>query len=933
MKMLVVVYIFFFVPFVAVSQDDISFPQVSIMSPNAASMAQYQDRPITLYTGTPDISIPLYEIDVDGFKLPITMNYHASGIKVSQEASWVGLGWSLNVGGNISRQIKEIDDFIDGGTDGRHYMNKGFYNTPDIVYDSPTMYGNYLPNAYKLGAHPKRWDTEPDMFFYSLPGNSGKFFLNHRKPILYNKSQNIEVRIKDNPRGGNYNTSKYFELIDGLGNKYIFKDVETTKSYRKTGYLNQNGNKAGAPLDNSVSSMSGGTGTVDQTSSWYLTEIVTNKNRHVYFYYEQEEQLLPTQESYEIKTGPSWLEGKIGETHDSYYMSKNTVKALTLSRIEYDFGTVYFRCSNRDDIKTLGHKSRKLDKISIYNKQSSLIKEVNFEYDYFNANHLEDDFNYLYLRLKLKRITDDSVERPYQFSYDNENSEMPVKNSKNTDYWGYYNGKTYGKNYCPEGEYLGVKLEGVNKSSDAKYIGWYTINEIIHPTGGSEKFEFEAHSHEGGSAFGGIRIKKIQTDRKTRLFQYEGPKLLSDPILGYWSNEKVNPYIDIWGCFVQTSESVAPMGSMHNGYTVGYDCVTESVDDDGNLTKIKSSYMNEGDEVMDDRIPEGPRFISFGDGLLVNKVIYDGDKLVSNTTYDYNYDRSEDVTVIYDRDKKYDESYVAYTMRVDWPQISKETTITFDINDNKKKQKTIKTFKYNKLGIPSEINTFDGLNNYKDLIFFPTDVVSSARVYKDMTDNNMVLNPVEILHLLNDSVIGGSRAPYKQENGLFLIQRNEKMNVTNMRAYNDSFLRAPNGYSPVEEFNNYDIYGNITQYKKNGVITTYLWGYNYHYPILEVQGITYTDVIKKLGGENVVNSFLSKDFYNDSEIYSFFSSLHSEIGVQAKIYTYSPLIGMTSMMDINGQKNYYKYNANHKLSAIEDHNHKIVQRFTYNYKK
>jgi len=37
------------------------------LSPNAASLGVYGDIPVSLYTGTPDISIPLYDIKVSNF--------------------------------------------------------------------------------------------------------------------------------------------------------------------------------------------------------------------------------------------------------------------------------------------------------------------------------------------------------------------------------------------------------------------------------------------------------------------------------------------------------------------------------------------------------------------------------------------------------------------------------------------------------------------------------------------------------------------------------------------------------------------------------------------------------------------------------------------------------------------------------------------------
>ena len=83
-------------------------------SPQAYAFAQYAEMPVSLFTGTPSISIPLFTIETGAYSFPISLSYHASGIKVSQEASWVGLGWNLNVGGSISRSVRGRDDFVGG---------------------------------------------------------------------------------------------------------------------------------------------------------------------------------------------------------------------------------------------------------------------------------------------------------------------------------------------------------------------------------------------------------------------------------------------------------------------------------------------------------------------------------------------------------------------------------------------------------------------------------------------------------------------------------------------------------------------------------------------------------------------------------------------------------------------------------------------------
>jgi hypothetical protein len=79
-------------------------------SPNAASLGQYGDVSVSNNTGVPSISIPLYTVKSVGIELPISLSYHGSGIKVAQEASWVGLGWALNTGGVITRAVRGSDD-------------------------------------------------------------------------------------------------------------------------------------------------------------------------------------------------------------------------------------------------------------------------------------------------------------------------------------------------------------------------------------------------------------------------------------------------------------------------------------------------------------------------------------------------------------------------------------------------------------------------------------------------------------------------------------------------------------------------------------------------------------------------------------------------------------------------------------------------------
>lgn len=82
-------------------------------SPEMALLGRFGDVPIGHYTGTANISVPIYNIKFDDFELPIVINYHNSGVKVEDQATNVGLGWSLEPGGAIIQQVNGRGDELD----------------------------------------------------------------------------------------------------------------------------------------------------------------------------------------------------------------------------------------------------------------------------------------------------------------------------------------------------------------------------------------------------------------------------------------------------------------------------------------------------------------------------------------------------------------------------------------------------------------------------------------------------------------------------------------------------------------------------------------------------------------------------------------------------------------------------------------------------
>ena len=107
--------------------------EVNLPSPEASSIAKYVNFPISYFTGTVDVSVPIYTIKQGGLNVPISLNYHGGGVKKDEHPGWVGMGWSLSANYQVTRQKSS------GGN--------------------------------------------PDIFYYSTPHGSGKFYENMNRTV------------------------------------------------------------------------------------------------------------------------------------------------------------------------------------------------------------------------------------------------------------------------------------------------------------------------------------------------------------------------------------------------------------------------------------------------------------------------------------------------------------------------------------------------------------------------------------------------------------------------------------------------------------------------------------------------------------------------------------------------------------------------------
>jgi hypothetical protein len=179
---------------------------VTMPAPNAAALGKYGDYSVGNFTGVPDISVPIFTVQEGSLSLPISLSYHASGIKVAEMASWVGAGWSLGAGGIISRTVQGLYDEHYNG-----YYNKGVLLETQInqAASNPST-DAYISNDIANNVI----DGEPDIFSFNVQGYSGKFYIDKNHNAQFIPKQDLMVQVDADLKG--------FTLITPDGTRYFF---------------------------------------------------------------------------------------------------------------------------------------------------------------------------------------------------------------------------------------------------------------------------------------------------------------------------------------------------------------------------------------------------------------------------------------------------------------------------------------------------------------------------------------------------------------------------------------------------------------------------------------------------------------------------------------------------------------------------------------
>lgn len=483
-----------------------------------------------LYLGKKDISIPLYIYEDLDFNIPITINYSSGGYRTHDPLTAVGIGWNLNAGGQIVRNVNGMSDesaidyiqpyspgykwiygtfFESGTTDiagppfGRiSNDNRGIVNntlSPHVNNLNEVEMRSLLMNGYVINAAPFRqnyrycipkrshqlsfmssYEPSPDIFSFFMPNHSGKFLFSYGNFVPFETSS-YEGAYKIESVKNNNQISFVIKTDDGY--EYYFDGEKYGESYHFNTLFQSSG-----------------------IGSFYFTlsKIVSPNNRIVYYEYDVVNNdightLFGSQAEFDAKE-PVYGRQNIMEAGN--FVVKRAVPILrkitiddTIIELDYEkmpsqiYPQFRYPSVSSESPFRLGVIPR-LTNVSV-KYQSKEICSTSLSYLTSKHNNYMTD-----RRVSMLKSISYSSGDIFHMHYYDENLSFPSL-TYGRDFWGYWNGEIR-KEQLPLVEVDDSNVEtvvGTYYSPNFKASRQGMLKRLIYPTGGYTDFFYEPHTY------------------------------------------------------------------------------------------------------------------------------------------------------------------------------------------------------------------------------------------------------------------------------------------------------------------------------------------------------------------------------------------------------------------------------------------------------
>jgi len=813
-------------------------------SPTAASLGQYGQTPVDLFSGQQQISIPIHEIKTKGISVPIGLFYNSGGNKVNNQPGWVGQGFDLQTGGVITRKANGAKDECIGGTLSWPEDNGGL-----TTYPFKSIDGGYLAG----------FADQQDEFSFNANGLSGSFVIEPNGLGKVKSKQKLDVKVyaeitsQGSPSSFTYAPIALlkFVLTDGNGTEYTFGGVESaierSSSEEMSNWMIQNGYYDAYYKGVSINTPAGFANKAYPVS-WYLTKIETLSGEKIIFEYVKKGTVVSAFRATYDSSGPGAHHPLPPMDKVAYsYTDPSYVSSITTSteKVVINITPSGYLCLDKDKYgQAIDNPLYKLDKIDVVNLENNEVtKSINFNYI---PNKTE--------RLKLQGVSFNSQGEfggEYKFTYNP--LTLPGYLSESVDHWGYYNGKS-------PANILEIANFFNSKEPDLRYLQAEVLTSVQYPTGGLTKFFYEPKFYsnvatqypfatyaKNGYA-DGLRIKKI----------------IDCPLYG---PEITKEYFYVSTGFDSTGVSSGVLSGMPlyhfpnaNGKEMYQNTMVNSpsttfgkhVTYSRVLEKSITGYKVYNYSNLDNGFPDKPAIGEENRNTNGTLYFYSSRELSRGNLLKEEYYSSDAIPkLVYQKESTYNEDLtknIIATARgpaygLSWPYSTVPSISFYYYNYVPTVSSSTETyFKNNEARSSTFFSTYNTSNNISEIkktnsegrsvstkFLYPSDMIAQGRdaenIYADMVHKNIISPVIE-------------KTEYVNNNQTSLIR-------TNYGRFNSNNLLLPKsmqeqiGSSVIETkqmFNKYDYYGGLMerQYPRGGT-DAYVWGYNHKYLIAEIK--------------------------------------------------------------------------------------------------
>lgn len=479
-------------------------------TPQSSAIMEVQTPQPDLLTGAVSLSVPIYDIKLHNFELPVALQYHTNGIKVFDDPVPLGYGWNLMPALRITRTVLGRPDEL--------YQ---FSGDPQQYVDPTGMcYMSSVNSKAQSYYYPERYDSEHDIINISLPNKT-------LTRVIDTSSGDFEfIGACDNE----YSVSASKDLstitvIDPLGIKYLYGGINEY-CYNSAGELIK--------------------------TAWPLYKIILDNGQTVELQWSHCRHPFVTREWFGGSSFKDnwdlyqWSNSGTGQGDfdvDNYgdgVLSRNseTEQFIQLNGIEFPGGSIGF------DYQWVPNTGSMLTAINVSSTEE-VVKTIQLSY-------VDDNYTLL------KNI-DAGEGNIYKFDYEIKYGTKPFTDwdyRHSQDWWGYFNNKTNStlspkmniKTFITTSDSFTSpqyrEIDGADRSIDSEAMKALIMTKVTWPTGGTSAFEYEPH-HFSPSRLetngeidpsydpyltegGGLRIKRITTSAggtdKNMTVRYEYPE-------------------------------------------------------------------------------------------------------------------------------------------------------------------------------------------------------------------------------------------------------------------------------------------------------------------------------------------------------------------------------------------------------------------------